>query len=75
MKHSKADVYKRQGSPTTEDLYFASGGQDFVAQIKYEYIGPTEQDQNPEIKNAIRNYEQGYSATQCGGYWQPVRCV
>lgn len=60
------------GSPTTEDLYFASGGQDFVAQIKYEYIGPTEQDQNPEIKNAIRNYEQGYSATQCGGYWQPV---
>lgn len=60
------------GSPTTEDLYFASGGQDFVAQIKYEYIGPTEQDQKPEIKNAIRNYEQGYSATQCGGYWQPV---
>lgn len=60
------------GSPTTEDLYFASGGQDFVAQIKYEYIGPTEQDQNPEIKNAIRNYEQGYSTTQCGGYWQPV---
>lgn len=60
------------GSPTTEDLYFASGGQDFVAQIKYEYIGPTEQDQYPEIKNAIRNYEQGYSATQCGGYWQPV---
>lgn len=60
------------GSPTTEDLYFASGGQDFVAQIKYEYIGLTEQDQNPEIKNAIRNYEQGYSATQCGGYWQPV---
>lgn len=60
------------GSPTTEDLYFASGGQDFVAQIKYEYIGPAEQDQNPEIKNAIRNYEQGYSATQCGGYWQPV---
>lgn len=60
------------GSPTTEDLYFASGGQDFVAQIKYEYIGPTEQDQNPEIKNAIRNYEQGYSAMQCGGYWQPV---
>lgn len=60
------------GSPTTEDLYFASGGQDFVAQIKYEYIGPTEQDQNPEIKNAIRNYEQGYSATQCGGYWKPV---
>lgn len=60
------------GSPTTEDLYFASGGQDFVAQIKYEYIGPTEQDQNPEVKNAIRNYEQGYSATQCGGYWQPV---
>ena len=60
------------GSPTTEDLYFASGGQDFVAQIEYEYIGPTEQDQNPEIKNAIRNYEQGYSATQCGGYWQPV---
>lgn len=60
------------GSPTTEDLYFASGGQDFVAQIMYEYIGPTEQDQNPEIKNAIRNYEQGYSATQCGGYWQPV---
>lgn len=60
------------GSPTTEDLYFASGGQDFVAQIKYEYIGPTEQDQNPEIKNAIRNYEQGYSATQCGGFWQPV---
>jgi hypothetical protein len=60
------------GSPTTEDLYFASGGQDFVAQIKYEYIGPTEQDQNPEIKYAIRNYEQGYSATQCGGYWQPV---
>lgn len=55
------------GSPTTEDLYFASGGQDFVAQIKYEYIGSTEQDQN-----AIRNYEQGYSATQCGGYWQPV---
>lgn len=60
------------GSPTTEDLYFASGGQDFVAQIKYDYIGPTEQDQNPEVKNAIRNYEQGYSATQCGGYWQPV---
>lgn len=60
------------GSPTTEDLYFASGGQDFVAQIKYEYIGPTEQDQNPEIKSAIRNYEQGYSAAQCGGYWQPV---
>ena len=60
------------GSPTTEDLYFASGGQDFVAQIKYEYIGPTERDRNPEIKNAIRNYEQGYSATQCGGYWQPV---
>lgn len=60
------------GSPTTEGLYFASGGQDFVAQIKYEYIGPTEQDQNPEIKSAIRNYEQGYSATQCGGYWQPV---
>lgn len=60
------------GSPTTEDLYFASGGQDFVAQIKYEYIGPTEQDQNPEVKSAIRNYEQGYSATQCGGYWQPV---
>ena len=60
------------GSPTTEDLYFASGGQDFVAQIKYEYIGPTEQDQNPEVKNAIRNYEQAYSATQCGGYWQPV---
>ena len=60
------------GSPTTEDLYFASGGQDFVAQIKYEYIGPSEQDQNPEIKNAIRNYEQGYSATQCGGYWEPV---
>lgn len=60
------------GSPTTEHLYFASGGQDFVAQIKYEYIGPTEQNQNPEIKNAIRNYEQGYSATQCGGYWTPV---
>lgn len=59
------------GSPTTEDLYFASGGQDFVAQIKYDYIGPTEQDQNPEIKNAIRNYEQGYSATRCEGYWTP----
>ena len=59
------------GSPTTEHLYFASGGQDFVAQIKYEYIGPTEQNQNPEIKNAIRNYEQGYSATQCEGYWTP----
>lgn len=57
------------GSPTTEDLYFASGGQDFVAQIKYEYIGPTEQDQNPEIKNAIRNYEQGYSPKECAGWY------
>lgn len=52
------------GSPTTENLYFVSGGQDFVAQIKYEFV---END-----KDAIRNFDQNYSTTQCEGYWTPV---
>lgn len=50
------------GAPTTENLYFASGGQEFVAQLKYEYV---------TNKDAIREFEQKYSSTQCEGYWTP----
>ena len=50
------------GSPTTENLYFVSGGQEFVAQITYEYTTD---------KDTIRNFEQKYSATNCEGYWTP----
>ena len=50
------------GSPTTENLFFVSGGQEFVAQITYEYITD---------KDTIRNFEQKYSATNCEGYWTP----
>lgn len=61
------DAYKEPyeamaGLPTTENLYFVSGGQEFVAQLKYEY----ETD-----KTAIRNFEQKYQGTQCEGYWEP----
>ena len=51
------------GSPTTENLYFTSGGQEFVAQIKYQYTTD---------KTAIRSFEQKYSAETCEGYWTPV---
>lgn len=51
------------GSPTTENLYFTSGGQEFVAQIKYQYTID---------KTAIRSFEQKYSAETCEGYWTPV---
>lgn len=50
------------GLPTTENLYFVSGGQEFVAQIKYEYV---------TNKDTIRNFEQKYSATVCEGYFEP----
>lgn len=50
------------GSPTTENLFFVSGGQEFVAQITYEYTTD---------KDTIRNFEQKYSATNCEGYWTP----
>ena len=50
------------GSPTTENLYFVSGGQEFVAQITYKYI---------KDKNTIRNFEQKYTTEQCPGYWTP----
>lgn len=61
------DAYKEpyeamSGLPTTENLYFVSGGQEFVAQLKYEY----ETD-----KSALRNFEQKYQGTQCEGYWEP----
>lgn len=52
------------GAPTTENLYFASGGQEFVAQLKYEYV---------TNKDAIREFEQKYSSTQCEGYWTPSK--
>lgn len=52
------------GFPTTENLYFVSGGQEFVAQFQYEYTAN---------KNAIREFEQKYSATQCAGYWTPCQ--
>lgn len=51
------------GLPTTENLYFVSGGQEFVAQLKYEYT--------PNM-TAVRNFEQKYQGTQCEGYWEPV---
>lgn len=51
------------GTPTTENLYFVSGGQEFVAQIKYQYT---------EDKDAIRTFEQKYDAVTCEGYWKPV---
>ncbi|MDO4327514.1 MAG: hypothetical protein Q4E24_16075 [bacterium] len=52
------------GLPTTENLYFVSGGQEFVAQIKYEYT---------EDKEAIRTFEQQYSQTQCEGYYYSTK--
>ena len=51
------------GAPTTENLYFVSGGQEFVAQLKYEYTTD---------KEAIREYEQKYSTEECTAYWTPV---
>lgn len=51
------------GTPTTENLYFVSGGQEFVAQIKYQYTTD---------KDAIRSFEQKYEAKDCEGYWTPV---
>lgn len=50
------------GSPTTENLYFTSGGQEFVAQIKYQYTTD---------KNAIRDFEQKYSTEKCEAWWEP----
>lgn len=50
------------GLPTTENLYFVSGGQEFVAQIKYEYV---------TNKDTIRNFEQKYSTQVCEGYFEP----
>lgn len=48
------------GSPTTENLYFTSGGQEFVAQIKYQYTID---------KTAIRSFEQKYTTETCAGYY------
>lgn len=48
------------GSPTTENLYFTSGGQEFVAQIKYQYTTD---------KTAIRDFEQKYTTETCAGYY------
>lgn len=48
------------GSPTTENLYFTSGGQEFVAQIKYQYTTD---------KTAIRSFEQKYTTETCAGYY------
>ena len=50
------------GYPTTENLYFASGGQEFVAQLKYEYVTD---------KEAVREYEQRYTEETCDVYWEP----
>ena len=51
------------GLPTTENIYFISGGQEFVAQIMYQYTTD---------KDTIRNFEQKYTSEQCKGYWKPV---
>lgn len=48
------------GSPTTENLYFVSGGQEFVAQITYKYV---------KDKNTVRNFEQKYTTETCPGYY------
>ena len=63
--HFDADEYHESfeamsGTPTTEDLYFVSGGQEFVAQIKYEYT---------ENKDAVRNFEQKYSTEHSNAYF------
>lgn len=50
------------GSPTTENLYFVSGGQEFVAQITYKYV---------TNKNTIRDFEQKYTTERCPGWYQP----
>ena len=52
------------GTPTTEDLYFVSGGQEFVAQLTYNYTTD---------KSATREYEQRFSADQCDAYWGETR--
>lgn len=49
------------GAPTTENLYFTSGGQEFVAQIKYQYT---------QDKNTIRNFEQKYTTETCAGWYK-----
>ena len=41
------------GLPTTENLYFVSGGQEFVAQLKYEYT---------TNMTAVRNFEHALRA-------------
>ena len=50
------------GSPTTENLYFTSGGQEFVAQIKYQYTTD---------KTTVRDFEQKYSTEKCEAWWEP----
>lgn len=51
------------GSPTTENLYFVSGGQEFVAQITYKYV---------KDKNTIRNFEQKYTTETCEAWYPKV---
>ena len=52
------------GTPTTEELYFVSGGQEFVVQLTYNYTTD---------KSATREYEQQFSADQCDAYWGETR--
>lgn len=48
------------GTPTTRDLYFTSGGQEFVAQITYKFT---------ENQSATRYYEQKYTREKSAGYY------
>lgn len=48
------------GTPTTRDLYFTSGGQEFVAQITYKFT---------PAQNATRYYEQKYTREKSAGYY------
>lgn len=48
------------GFPTTENMYFASGGQEFVAQLEYKYVTD---------KDTVRSYEQRYTTEVCDGWY------
>lgn len=48
------------GCPTTNNLYFVSGGQEFVAQIKYKYVTD---------KDAVRTFEQKYTTETSSGFF------
>lgn len=58
--HYKEPFEAMGGYPTTENLYFASGGQEFVAQLKYEFT---------QDKEAIREFEQKYTTETCDAFY------